>query len=156
MDLDNNIIQIVKPQVASALFHNNKKPNDFLDEIIQTSFLLPIREDEEFGDGNIHPEWKWSSFQEKLYDQFGGWTMSDNLYLGGWINPKSKERVRDISRKYFVDVKRKDFGKLISLLSSNASIFLQNCIRLEYEGKIQDIKNPNLSVAHDSLIHQKK
>ena len=111
-----------------------------MEETIQTTFLVPVREDKDFGSGKKHSDWNWTHLEDELYERFGGWTRSNNLYPGGWVNPQSKMRIEDISRKYFVDLKRKDLGKLVSLLCRISCLFEQNCIRLESDGKVQYIE----------------
>lgn len=109
------------------------------EQIIQTTFLVPIREDKKVGNGELHPEWRWEDIIEELYKKFGGWTMAPNLYPGGWVNPKSGNRIDDESRKYFVDIKRKDLNKMRAFIEDTAGMFKQICVRFEYEGKVEYI-----------------
>ena len=130
----------MKVQNTAIRFNKNETTSEYIEETIQTSFLIPISEDKDFGEGEIHLDWKWSYLESELYEKFGGWTMANNLLRGGWVNPKSKERIEDISRKYFVDIKRKDFSKLVSLIGIFTGIFKQNCIRLECDRKVQYVE----------------
>lgn len=69
-----------------------------------------------------------------MFEKFGGWTVSEAFYPGGWVNDKTGKRVRDISRKYFVDTKRKDLSKIKSFMKKVSTTFKQHCIRFEHEG----------------------
>lgn len=107
--------------------------------MVQTTFLVPIREDKSIGDGELHPEGRWGELIEILYEEFGGWTIAPDFYPGGWKNPKTGERIEDESRKYFVDIKRKELGKMRSIIRWIAQEFKQQCIRFEHEGEVEYI-----------------
>lgn len=107
--------------------------------IIEATFLVPINEDRNVGNGELHSHSKWGWLKRELYGRFGGFTISSNLYHGEWENPKTKEKIRDTSRKYFVDIYRKDLDKMRAFIKEIANVFCQDCIRFAYEGKVEYI-----------------
>lgn len=116
-----------------------KKKSGKPEKIIQTTFLVPIREDKSIGNGELHPEQKWECLTEKLYLEFSGWTIAPNFYPGGWINPKTGERIEDESRKYFVDIKKKELSNMKMFIKEIAVLFVQQYIRFEHEGEVEYI-----------------
>ncbi len=100
---------------------------------------MPIREDANVGNGELHSHDKWEWLREELYARFGGWNIAPNLYPGGWIDPETGERIEDESRKHFVDFKREDLNKMRRFIKKVAIVFKQKCIRFEHEGEVEYI-----------------
>ena len=108
-------------------------------QIIQTTFLIPIKEDQEVGNGQHHPEKRWEKLKELIFVKFSGWHVASELYPGGWISPETGKMIEDESRKYFIDIPRKDLNKMRAFIKEMAVMFKQQCIRFEYEGKVEYI-----------------
>ena len=104
---------------------------------IQTTFLIPLYEDKNFGNGKLHPATRWTQFHKKLYATFGAWTLAPGEYRGSYKDPQTGEEVPDLSRKYILAVSKKDLKKLKDFLKEEGAIFLQKCIYLETAGKVE-------------------
>ena len=111
------------------------------EEIIQTSFLVPIREDVNVGDGqnNLHSDELLELLCSLLENLFGGQTRAQDLYEGSWVDPISGKPIKDISRKYFVDVKLKKLNKMKDFMKVVGIMFKQKCIHFECGGKVEYI-----------------
>ena len=109
------------------------------EKIIQTTFLVPLKEDDDIGNGKLHPESRWQELQKIMYVGFGGWTIAHDFYLGGWVNPNTGKKIEDQSRKYFVDIKKKELNKMREIMRWVAREFKQQCIRFEHESEVEYI-----------------
>jgi len=49
---------------------------------------------------------KYSKTYEDIYNRFEGCTMDNSPLIGGWLDPKTKKRIRDISKTYWVMCKK--------------------------------------------------
>lgn len=107
--------------------------------LLECSFLIPIHRDRNLSDGGRHDKKSWDWVEQEL-QAFGGATISRELYEGWYIDPHTKKRVSDLSRKFYVAVTRNDLGRLRQLLSESCSVFQQKCIYLSVAGKVEFIE----------------
>jgi hypothetical protein len=103
---------------------------------IETSFLIPIKEDADVGNGLLHPKEYWELLPLFLNNLYDGQTKAGGIYLGAWVDMSTKRIVQDESIKYFVDIRRRDLKKMKDMMRLVAIMFKQKCIRFEYEGKV--------------------
>jgi hypothetical protein len=109
----------------------------WFDQKIETSFLVPIKEDADLGNGRPHSKEKWETLRLFLENLFDGQTRARDTYPGTWVDTSTNKTVSDESRKYFVDVKRRDIKKMKDVMRLVAIMFKQKCIRFEYQGKVE-------------------
>jgi hypothetical protein len=106
--------------------------------LIQTSFLVPIREDREVGNGRRHKRKKWNNLQDTLYRRFGGHYGEPRIcyQLGLCKGDYDDEGVRvvDKCRKYTVAIEPERLDEMRRFLKKVADDFKQKCIYFEYEG----------------------
>jgi hypothetical protein len=74
---------------------------------------------------------------------FGGATQAKGLYQGWYVDSKTKQRVKDLSRKYFVALPRGEVVRLRSLLQQACVVFQQKCIYLSVAGYVRFVKGPS-------------
>ena len=74
---------------------------------IKVEILLPTLYNEN-EDGQRHEieGKKYSDTYDDLMDEFGGCTIDNTPLLGGWIDPKTKQRVNDENTTYWVVCKK--------------------------------------------------
>lgn len=106
-------------------------------KFIQTSFLIPLHEDKDIGNGKLHPTTRWSRFQRELYVAFGAWTLAPGDYRGFYKDPDTGLEVSDLSRKYILAIPKKEIKKLINFLKNEGSLFRQKYIYFEAAGKVE-------------------
>lgn len=106
-------------------------------KLIQISFLIPLCEDKDIGNGKLHPTTRWTRFQRKLYAAFGAWTLAPGSYKGGYKDPDTGIEVKELSQKYILAVPKKDLKRLKNLLKEEAVFFRQKCIYFETAGKVE-------------------
>lgn len=104
---------------------------------IQTSFLIPMHEDNDIGNSRLHPATRWKQFQRKLFITFGAWTLAPGNYKGSYKDPDTGLEVRDLSRKYILAVPKKELKRLKDLLKEEGVIFRQKFIYFEAAGKVE-------------------
>lgn len=111
-------------------------------KIIQTSFLVPITEDESVGNGDLHPYTRWERLQSDLFVNFQGSTLAPGPYRGDYPDPDTGEKITDLSRKYYVAIEEKDLGKLRKFLKEVVGpLFRQKCIYFEARGEVEFIES---------------
>jgi hypothetical protein len=106
------------------------------EETVETSFLVPIREDVEAGNGELHSSELWEVLTLLLWTLFDGQTQPHSTYEGSWMDPTTGKVFKDESRKFIIAVKRKDLARLKGLIQIAAIMFKQKCIYFVYEGKV--------------------
>jgi hypothetical protein len=107
------------------------------EEFIETSFLIPLHEDKEIGNGKLHPSDRWTFFQRKLYITFEGWTLAPGVYQGCYKEPDTGQEIADFSYKYILAVAKKDLDKLKEFLRTECAVFRQKFIYFEAAGKVE-------------------
>ncbi len=101
---------------------------------VVVAFQIPLREDEEIGDGSLHPPFRWKELLDALYEQFGGWTEVGE-WPGVWKSPRTGAPVHDVSRAFQVDVDAKEIEKIRSLLRRACRTFVQQSLRVVIRGE---------------------
>ena len=109
-------------------------------KFIQTSFLIPLYEDKDVGNGRLHPATRWIRFQRKLYVDFRAWTLAPGNYKGSYKDPDTGLEVVDLSRKYILAVPKKELRRLKDFLKEEGVIFRQKYIYFEAAGKVELLK----------------
>jgi len=107
------------------------------EEFIETSFLIPLHEDKEIGNGRLHPSDRWSKFKKKLYDNFKAWTLAPGHYKGCYRDPNTGEIVIDLSRKFILAVSENDMERLKGFLKEEGAVFKQKFIYFVARGKVE-------------------
>lgn len=107
------------------------------EKLIETSFLIPLHEDKDIGNGRLHPATRWMYFQRRLFNCFAGWTLAPGIYKGSYRDPKTGLEVTDLSRKYILAVPKNDLSKLRIFLKKEGAIFRQKFIYFEVAGKVE-------------------
>jgi hypothetical protein len=108
--------------------------------LLECSFFLPLRRDENLSDGALHPAEAWEWLNNELFVRFGGGTMAPGEYQGFYQDPDTKIRVDDASYRFLVAIPKKDLRSLRTLLSAACVIFSQKCIYLSVGGKVEFIE----------------
>lgn len=106
-------------------------------KLIQTSFLIPLREDKDIGNDRLHPATRWAVFQRKLYAAFGAWTLAPGNYEGSYRDPDTGFEVSELSRKYILAVSKRDLKRLKDFLKEEGASFQQKFIYFEAAGKVE-------------------
>lgn len=111
--------------------------------LIETYFLVPIREDKEVGDGQLHKPEKWKNLQDALYRRFGGHTHERRIHYvlgleGDYAD--GARRVVDESRKYVVALERQKLSDMRCFLEGVADDFRQKEIYFHVAGPVEFIK----------------
>jgi len=118
-------------------FWNKAKEKAKGEETIETSFLVPLRENpnpEYGGNGGKHSAELFALlilFLEKL---FGGQTKPRTIYDGSWVNPATGETIPDESIRVYVAIKRKELPRLKQFIKLVVIMFKQECIYFVSEG----------------------
>ncbi len=111
---------------------------------VVVQFLIPVREDPVAGNGQLHPPFRWKSLQDALARTFGGWTTPSGEIHGAWIDPQTKDEVRDTSRMFEVDVDEERLDEVRALLRRACRTFVQKCVRMVILGRAEYIEGgPN-------------
>jgi hypothetical protein len=110
--------------------------------LLECSFLIPIRRDINLSDGEEHDPTDWDWFDDELFNRFGGMTYSPVRYQGDYVDPDTKARVHDESKKYVVALEESRVAELRHLLSAACVFFHQKCIYLGVAGRVEFIKPP--------------
>lgn len=121
--------------------YNSIKYKLMPNQLIETSFLIPLTEDKVIGDGKLHPSSRWLELKNKLFKTFKGYTVSSGFYGGCWERPDTRKPVYDTSKKYFVALRPKDLKKIRVFLKTVAFIFRQEEIYFVINGKVEFIEN---------------
>lgn len=77
---------------------------------------------------------KYSKTYGDIFDRFKGCTIDNSPLIGGWLDPKTKKPIRDITKTYWVICKKTKaniefFGKLKKTLEAR---FIQDEIMMYY------------------------
>lgn len=100
------------------------------------TFQIPIREDGDRGNGQLHPPFRWKLLQNALYEGFGGWTRGADVKEGMWKDTETSHPVRDrTQRTYKVDVPVERLDEIKALLRRACITFAQKAIRAEIRGE---------------------
>ena len=105
-------------------------------------FYIPIRRDRYLSDGRPHSPGSWDWLENSLV-QFGGATRDTALQVGWYLDPDTRERVTDRSRKSVTAVARKQLGRLRAVLREACRVFRQKCIYLSIAGQVEFVQGPS-------------
>ena len=111
-------------------------------ELLEFSFLIPVRRDANLSDGGEHEPEDWAWLDDELFDRFGGVTYSPILYRGAYLDPDTHERVVDDSKKYTVAIEETLVAELRQLLAVTCIFFRQKLIYLSVAGRVEFIGPP--------------
>jgi hypothetical protein len=107
--------------------------------LVECSFLIPIRGDRRLSDGLPHERRAWMWLRRRLYE-FEGATRARELYEGWYVDADTRQPVKDVSRKYFVALERRQLAVLRALLREACGVFAQKCIYLSVAGKVEFVQ----------------
>jgi hypothetical protein len=97
-------------------------------QLVECSFLIPLRRDAETSDGRKHPAGLWKWLSDELYDRFGGRTRAKQTYDGLWRSSQTGLPVADESYLYFVAISKRKVPELRRLLREACVVFHQQSI----------------------------
>lgn len=107
---------------------------------IESRFLIPLRADKSLGLDRLHPADKWKWLQNQLNIRFGGYSRSQTIVAGEWIDPRTMQAVFDESREYCVDIGPGQLTAMEDFLAEVAVVFQQQCVRLVCKGDVHYVK----------------
>ena len=108
----------------------------------ERKFLLPIHEDVELGNGDLHHYYKLEKLNRELFLRFGCWTLSPGIYGGEYPDPDSGEPVHDKSRQYIIALEEEKIPELREYLKTVAVAFRQKVIYFFNGKEVEFIENP--------------
>jgi hypothetical protein len=108
-------------------------------KLLECAFLIPVRRDRNLSDGRPHRRKAWRWLEEQLY-QFGGATRAKENHLGWYVDPDTRGRVADDSKRFYVAVPRSDVPKLRTVLVEACGVFRQKCIYLSVAGHVEFVE----------------
>ncbi len=106
--------------------------------LLECSFLIPIRRDKNLSDGKVHRTTTWTWLEQEL-GVFGGATRAPD-HTGWYLDPDTRERVTDRSRKYIVALPRARVESLRNILGEACDRFAQKCIYLSVAGYVEFVE----------------
>ena len=113
--------------------------------LVETRFLVPIREDLSIGNGDIHVYAKWEQLQKDLFTLFGGYTVSPGLYNGEYIDEDTGKPVADESRQYIIAIEGGRISELIDYLRTSVTVdFKQKCIYFSKGNEVEFIESAEI------------
>jgi hypothetical protein len=106
---------------------------------IRTCFLIPLTQDREVGNGQLHSTTVWTHFHRLLTVTFDGWRVSSATSAGTWRDPKTGAVAKDTCREYVIAMPRKTITMLRKFLRTECVAFKQKVIYLEVGGEVEYI-----------------
>lgn len=107
-----------------------------VDKKVVVRFLVPINEDERFGNGLQHPYYKWENLVDEIFKRFRGWTLDPVLKHGCYPDEVTEKPIFDESREYTVDVEEVKIPEFKAFIKEYVTkTFCQACIRIEIRGE---------------------
>lgn len=108
--------------------------------VVECSFLIPVYRDAILSDDQRHSSEVWEWLDDKLFELFGGRTLTPGLHEGFYQDPDTGEKVSDRSYKYTVALPRRRLKQLRTLLSEACEVFAQKSIYLSVAGQVEFIE----------------
>ena len=112
------------------------------DRLMECSFLIPMRRDQELSDGELHSIDAWNWLTDQLYLLFKAWTRVPGLHRGVWESSETGKPVPDQSRRYVVAIADARVDELRRLLGEACSVFHQQCVYLSVAGRVEFVEPP--------------
>ena len=110
------------------------------EQIVEAVFLIPIREDQQVGNGRLHPHTRWQRLTRDLYQMFDGWSREPGLVEGVYKDPDTSQAVSDKSRRYLVALPRREIDRLRRYLRKIGPVFKQKVIYLSVAGEVEFVE----------------
>ena len=107
------------------------------DELLECSFLIPVRRDRHLSDGKEHDDDSWEWLQSTLLSRFEGVTPDRGTLDGFYKDADSGKIVSDRSYRYTVGVENGRVDELREILSDACRIFQQKSIYLSVAGRVE-------------------
>jgi hypothetical protein len=114
--------------------------------LLECSFLIPVRRDRNLSNGRLHRQEDWD-WLEAQFHPFGGGTRALELYEGWYLDPDTREVVKDRSAKYTVAVSREEVARLRLVLRKACRVFGQKCIYLSVAGHVEFVEGQSNETA---------
>jgi hypothetical protein len=105
--------------------------------LVECSFFLPVRRDANLSDGSLHSDSTWDWLDLELFTRFGGGTIAPGNYRGFYVDPDTKQKVDDESRRFIVAVPESETDRLRLFLQGVCVLFVQKCIYLSVAGRVE-------------------
>jgi hypothetical protein len=112
---------------------------ELLDLGVSVHIIIPVKQDKDFGDGSSHLAVTQHRFRAMLLRFAGGYTASvppPHLVEG------ADYRSRDVSILYTIGVRRDELPKLLRALHPFVKAFGQECLFVEWDGRIRLLYRP--------------
>lgn len=103
--------------------------------LVETKFLVPLREDASIGSGDLHVYHKWENLQRDLLTMFGGWTLSPGFYEGEYPDPDTGKAIHDKSKRYTLALEEDQIPKLIEYLKTEVAVNFRQKVIYFFNGK---------------------
>jgi hypothetical protein len=107
------------------------------DQWLECAFLIPIRQDANLSEGELHSTEAWEWLDNELFEAFDGVTLAPGLYAGAYRDPDTGERVNDESRRFVVAMPAASTNELREMLKQACVVFQQKCIYLSVAGSVE-------------------
>lgn len=106
--------------------------------LLECSFLVPVRRDRILSDGKPHLPATWLWLESELF-VFSGMTRAPDRE-GWYLDPGTREPVRDRSRNYIVALPPARLKELRRLLRQACGQFARKCIYLSVAGQVEFVE----------------
>jgi hypothetical protein len=110
-------------------------------QLLECSFLIPLRRDRNLSDGRRHSREAWDWLADNL-NQFGGGTRDTAEQEGLYLDRDTGEHVTDRSWRFTVAVPSKGVARLRGVLRQACEIFRQKCNYLSVAGHVEFGEGP--------------
>jgi hypothetical protein len=111
-------------------------------QLLECSFLIPVRRDLDVSDGRQHEDESWQWLQSSLLLRFEGVTPDRGTLDGFYKDPDTGKIVTDRSYRYTVAVEHERINELRELLAKACHIFQQKSIYLSIAGRVEFVESP--------------
>jgi hypothetical protein len=115
-------------------------PQNSGERILEVRFLIPIREDQDVGSGELHPEIRWEALETVLDNNFDGWRKDAALKRGCYTDPDRSIKVHDDCREYCVAVPESSLDRLRECVRAFGRMFRQKTVYFVVTGEVQFLK----------------
>jgi hypothetical protein len=110
------------------------------EELLECSFLIPVRRSSDLSDGHEHEDKSWQWLQSSLLSRFEGVTPDRGTLDGFYKDPDTGKVVTDRSYRYTVAVEKGRIDELRELLAKGCGVFQQKSIYLSVAGRVEFVE----------------
>ena len=103
--------------------------------LVEPRFFLPICEDADIGNGEIHPYGRWQKLETDLFVKYDGWTLSPGLYRGMYRDPDTGKPIGDLSKQYILAVEEERIPDLRQYLKEHVAVLFRQKVIYLFNGR---------------------